>query len=256
MHLITSLTVSESKRLIAKGILKDPRVEKALKEGRVAVVPGTTTGYIMEELLGRFPKGIDEKAFGAVFDKHKFVAGRTLPSGYDGPKLENTLPAILFQGDEIKVMSAGEAAREMKAGDVFIKSVNAINYELDQAGVLIGHPEGGNVGEALGPIAARRILYLHPVGLEKNVCTDLEQAARLVAEDGDGKGPTLWMVPGPLFTEIEALEVLAGVDAVPISSGGVGGAEGAVWLAIFGDQKTLDKAREVIDGVKGEPPFC
>ena len=57
------------------------------------------------------------------------------------------------------------------------------------------------------------------------------------------------------ITEVEALDVLAGVDAVHISSGGVGGAEGAVWLALYGEKEQLDKAQQVIDSVRGEPPF-
>ena len=35
-----------------------------------------------------------------------------------------------------------------------------------------------------------------------------------------------------------------------------GGAEGAVWLALFGDEKQLEKAEGVIASVSGEPGFC
>ena len=38
--------------------------------------------------------------------------------------------------------------------------------------------------------------------------------------------------PGVIFTEIEALHVLTGVEAMHVAAGGVGGAEGAVWLQI------------------------
>ena len=255
MHFIVSLTVSESKRLIAKGIAADKRVANAMGTGRVTVVPGTTNGYVLEELVRSFPEVAWEQAIGPAFDKLKFVAGRTLPHGYHGPKIENSIPAILIHGRKATVMTSREAVEEMESGDVFIKGVNAINYERGQAGVLIGHPKGGNVGDAIGPVIARRICFLHPVGLEKNVCTDLKKATELIDADADGKGPTLWLVPGPIFTEIEALAVLAKAQAVPVSSGGVGGAEGAVWLSVFGDESTLARARECLDEVRGEPPF-
>ena len=47
------LTVSESKRLIAKAVAQTPIVKKALKDGMVIITKGTTTTYVAEELLGR-----------------------------------------------------------------------------------------------------------------------------------------------------------------------------------------------------------
>ena len=41
------LTVAESKRLIAKGVAALPQVQRAMKEGIVAVAPGTTNGYVL-----------------------------------------------------------------------------------------------------------------------------------------------------------------------------------------------------------------
>ena len=140
-------------------------------------------------------------------------------------------------------------------GDVFVKGANALNYERKQAGVLIGHPTGGGVGAAIGTVMARRIRYLHPVGLEKSVPADLNEVAARINRDADGKGPVLWVAPGDIFTEIEALHVLSGVEAVPAGAGGIGGAEGAVWLALFGTKDQLDRTQEAIASVRGERPF-
>jgi hypothetical protein len=243
MHTVTSLTVSESKRLIAKGVAQAKFVKRAMEKGTLAVGSGTTNGYIVEEITG-------EK-----IDKKTFVTGRTLPDGYSGPKLSYEPRDLVIRKGERLETTVKDAIEDMGPGDVVVKGVNAINYERDQAAVLIGHPTGGNVGAALGTIMARRICYLHPAGLEKNVCADLEEVAEALNADPTGKGPTLWVVPGPLFTEIEALQVLADVEAIPVASGGVGGAEGAVWLGLFGTRKELDKAQAVIDSVRGEPPF-
>jgi hypothetical protein len=243
MHRLISLTVSESKRLIAKGVAAKDTVRRALAHGVVAVLPGTTNGYVIEELTGE------------PFDKPRYVAGRTLPSAFAGEKPTNTSPGLVIRQGERLPVKAEEAVAEMGAGDVLIKGVNALNYERRQAGVLIGHPTGGNVGVALGTVVARRIHYLLPVGLEKSVPGDLHETAALINRDSEGKGPTLWVVPGDIFTEIEAIATLTGARAVPAGAGGIGGAEGAVWLAIFGDTDALGRTEELIDSVRGEPPF-
>ena len=77
----------------------------------------------------------------------------------------------------------------------------------------------------------------------------------MINRDARGKVPTLWIVPGDIFTEIEALEVLAGVQAVHVGAGGIGGAEGAVWLALYGTAKQLAAAEELFEKIRNEPPF-
>jgi len=243
MHIVTSLTVSESKRLVGKGVAQADFVRRAMDEGTLAIGSGSTNGYVVEEITG-------EK-----IDKKTFVTGRTMPYGYSGPKLSYTHPDLVIRKGERLNIKAAEALPDMGPGDVYAKGVNAINYERNQAAVLIGHPTGGGVGRALGTILARRIRYLHPVGLEKSVPIDLDEISERLNRDPSGKGPTLWVVPGDIFTEIEALRVLSGVEAIPAGAGGIGGAEGAVWLAMFGSGEQLDKAQEIIESVRGEPPF-
>ena len=67
MRRILSLTVSESKRLISKGVAATDCVQRALETGIVAVLPGTTNGYVIEELTGE------------PFDKLSYVAGGRCP---------------------------------------------------------------------------------------------------------------------------------------------------------------------------------
>ena len=47
MHFVLSLTVSESKRLIAKGVAQTDSVKNALEQGILAVGPGSTNGYVI-----------------------------------------------------------------------------------------------------------------------------------------------------------------------------------------------------------------
>ncbi|MHC4704557.1 MAG: hypothetical protein ACYTFQ_28760, partial [Planctomycetota bacterium] len=62
------LTVSESKRLIAKAVAQMPVVKEALRDGMIIIAKGTTNTYVAEELLGR------KIARGA------YVLGRTYPA--------------------------------------------------------------------------------------------------------------------------------------------------------------------------------
>ena len=67
--------------------------------------------------------------------------------------------------------------------------------------------------------------------------------------------PQLWISQGRIITEIEALAVLAGVEALPMAAGGINGAEGATWFLAWGDEAMLDRCRAIVDSVQGEPPF-
>ncbi len=79
------LTVAESKRLIAKGVVALPSVQRALKDGMIAVAKGTTNAYIVEELLGK------------PIDKPAYTIGVTLPqkmmhtTGFREQKLPNVV---------------------------------------------------------------------------------------------------------------------------------------------------------------------
>ena len=56
-----------------------------------------------------------------------------------------------------------------------------------------------------------------------------------------------------VITEVQALTILAEVRARLVSSGGIGGSEGAVILLIEGYKENLDQAVAIIEGIKGEP---
>ena len=58
-----------------------------------------------------------------------------------------------------------------------------------------------------------------------------------------------------VVTEIQAIELLTGVTAVHVGSGGVAGSEGAVMLALEGEHDVVLKAFELIEAIKGEPQF-
>lgn len=233
------LTVPESKRLIAKGVADMGIVRKALTEGMVAITKGTTNGRVAEEILG-------EK-----IDRGGYITGRVLPSrGARGKIGSASFPdVVLRKGERVDGLSAVDSVAQMKQGDVFIKGCNAVNYQQKLGGILIGHPTGGTIGAVLGTVVARKIHLVLPVGLEKSVYADINEISKKVREDDEyiGSAPTLMPVSGIIVTEIEALEILAGVKAIQISAGGIAGAEGAVWLLIEGEKPQIEDALEIIE---------
>jgi len=58
---------------------------------------------------------------------------------------------------------------------------------------------------------------------------------------------------GLVITEIEALKILAGVEAKHIASGGVGESAGAVVIIIQGEPENVERAFALVESIKGEP---
>jgi len=240
------LTVSESKRLIAKAVAQMLCVREALRRGTVAIGKGSTNAYVVEEILGR------------PIDKAQYLTGNTQPR-HPTKQLthERMGDIVLVDGQELAGAVIVEVVKQMKPGDVFVKGANALSADRSMAGVLIGDPNGGTVGATIGRTYGSRVIRIIPVGLEKTISGDILSAASRIEDAGPSRGgvPTLWPVRGRIVTEIEALELLCGARATHIGSGGINGAEGAVWLLIEGDDAAVDRAGALIDGVQGEPPF-
>lgn len=241
------LTVSESKRLIAKGVAALPAVKKALAEGTVAIATGSTNAYVVEEITGK------------PIEKNKYMTGATLPAGVSAKGLlSRDLPdVVLKNGSPVEGTLTTEAITDMGPGDVFIKGANAVHYQTGRAGVLIGHPTGGTVGAVIGCIVARRITFIVPVGLEKCVAEPIEDVQAFMDGDRESRGavPSLWPVDAQIITEIEALKILTGADVMQSAAGGLAGAEGAVRLVARGTEEQIERAAELAEAIHGEPPF-
>ena len=239
------LTVAESKRLIAKGVAQLEIVRDRLQEGVIMASSGTTNGYIVEELLGE------------AIDKRAYVTGRIKPTRKELHWPTMRADVVLRDGELDPSLDRFTAVDVMGPGDIYVKGANALNYQLGTAEVLVGHPKGGTIGGVIGSIISRKMHLLIPVGLEKEVAFDIDEVARRIAEPDDGveNVTSLFPVRGDIFTEIEALRTLAGVDVVQAGAGGISGAEGAVWLMIDGTEAQVAQALEIVAGVQGEPAF-
>jgi hypothetical protein len=142
----------------------------------------------------------------------------------------------------------------MGPGDIYIKGANALDYINNTVGILIGNPKGGTVGGVLGHLIGKKIELVIPIGLEKLVYADLHDL-HLTASATDSIGPSLWPLTGTIITEIEALEILTGVESILYASGGVAGAEGAVRLLLYGEEHIMKNALKLVESIKGEPRY-
>lgn len=241
------LTVAEGKRLIAKAVVQMPIVQAALKDGMVIVCKGTTNTYVAEELLGRkIPHGA-------------YVYGNVTPQkgGRPMPKVTPVAEVIFVKGQHRPQLTLDAALQQLSPGDVVIKGGNALDYANKTVGVWTGSPTGGTTGKITPALAERKAHLVIPIGLEKLVAGRIEDIAARSVEpvEGEGKLPRMRLLKGNIVTEIEALKILANVDAFQASAGGVGGAEGGVWLVWRGKREDVEKARSIVAGLQGEPPF-
>ncbi len=240
------LTVSESKRLIAKAVAQLPIVKEALDEGTVIVAKGTTNTYVAEELLGK------------TIEHGAYVLGRTFPSEaeQDFGSVESIKEVVLVNGEPVD-LTLGEAVTKLEPGDVVIKGANALNYDKKIAGVIASSPDGGTSGKIVPYVTARKAHLVIPIGLEKQVSGDVVHIADTLREPVESLQwiPSMFPLRGHIVTEIEALELLTGVRVMQMASGGIGGAEGAVRLLIRGTRDEVEKALAVVTEVQGEPPF-
>ncbi len=248
------LTPVAGKRLIAKGMKKYPAIREALRSGTVVIIAGTTNGYVAEELLKETGQAGD-------FEREKFFRGIVLPpageEGEAGKKVaENVLAGdvILEKGRWIRGKTIFDVVDDLREGDVILKGANALDLLHRRTAVHVSSPVGGTIVAALRAVIGRRVRLIVPVGLEKRVPGDLEELAARVNAPGT-EGPRLLPLPGEVFTELEAIEVLSGATAEIISAGGVLGAEGAVRLAVGGGPAKEKRAREVLTPLLEEPPF-
>ena len=243
-HAVVVLLPNESKRLIAIGTKQVPEIQRVLDDGWLIISRGITPAYLLEEITGQTgPKG-------------NYTAGIITQGRLSGVVAEDQVGPWVLRDGQIVETSAPVALGQMAAKDVSIKGANAID-PAGNIGVMAGDGAGGTVGGIWGTLTARGCHWICPVSLERLIPSVID--AHFAA------GNHLWdltmgssaglmpVVTAKAVTEIQALEILTGVTAVHIASGGVAGSEGAVVLALEGDEKTVTEAFELCESVKGEP---
>lgn len=246
MQALFTLTSSESKRLLGKGVAAMPSVQHAREQGYLVVGRGSTNAFVVEELMGR------------RMEKERYVAGQTIRGVLCVLDGEQRSKPITFHRGEPLAIEPGSVVAELKPGDLFIKGANAVD-PFGNVGVLMAGPGGGTMGQFYMALKARGVATIYPVGLEKLI-PSVEEAARfggvLALERSIGCRTGMACVSdGLVITEIEAIDHLFGLKAIHYASGGWGGAEGAVTLVVEGAEREVNRCLDLIEEIKGEPPL-
>jgi hypothetical protein len=237
------LNPSQSKRLIAKGIVGLPQVQEALHEGKIFIARGSTNAYLLEELYKA--AGITE-----TFNKADYAMGQIVPGkaymNWSSNKVR--IPEIILDhGKKVEVTDRAKEVAKFKQGDIVFKGATAIDLK-GVPGVLAGDVSGGTIGSIMGIIQAKGLELICPVGLEKLIFGEFDEIyPEMGIEECEmsAEGFKCGIIPMPFgiaFTEIEALETLFECEVYHVSSGGVGGAEGSVGLLV--DTSSADDEAE------------
>ena len=256
------VTPTEAKRLLSRAVLNLDEVKKALEEGIVIIHPSSTTIFMLEQL------GLE------LHEKRIWVCGHISPKGlcisrgmidtvvgtpgYSDDRYPFDL--IIRRGKLLpfEESALGPVLEEMSSNDVYVKSVNAIDPD-GKVGILIaGRSTGGSIGLVLKKQNQKKFRIIVPVGLEKRIPIALEKAmkASLRLKMAQGIPCDLWKFRGKVITEIEAFWQLCGVEAIPVSAGGLCGAEGCIVWVLEGEEKKVEKAYKLCEEIHGhELPY-
>jgi hypothetical protein len=245
-HALVMLLPRESKRLLARAVLQMPEVKRVLEDGWFVVSRGVTPAYILEELTGQ------------AADKGNSTAGIVTSGRLASVIEEDRLGPWVFKDGDLSETPAPQALGQFRARDVSIKGANAVDHN-GNIGVLAADGAGGTVGGIWGTLTARGSHWLAPVSLERLV-PDVIEAARVCGNHlwdltmGQAAG-LMPIVNAQVVIEIQALEILTGVTATHVASGGVAGSEGAVILSLSGEESVVREAFALLEGIKGEEQF-
>lgn len=253
------LTPAESKKLIAMAICELDSVKTAARQGTIVLHPSSTTYFMVEILTGHKPP-TDVWACGIIVPK-----GACIEMGVGKHMIDKNQPHgpaafpytwVIRQGKVSAGTPLSRILDEMTATDVYVKGVNALD-PAGNVGVLVGNPvEAGTIGLVAESYREKGFNLIFAAGLEKLITVPIKDAAVVAKrrEYAYAMGISVGLFPcpaGTVVTELKAFEILSGAEAIPISAGGLGGAEGAVTLVLRGDESQVGKAIQFAESAKG-----
>jgi hypothetical protein len=261
MRVQVTLTPAESKKLISKALAAMDPMRKAREKGLIVIHPSSTTLFLIEELTGARPEGV--WVCGLVVPKGLCISREVDESGFhdrldakEGKHDIGQFPFawVLEKGVFRRGIALATLLEKMGKGDVYVKGTNAIDPQ-GKVGVLYGSRGAGTIGRVIAASKRKGFTILLPIGLEKLIPTPISQAAKVASRERTdsamGIPVGLMPVPGKAVTEVEAIDILSGTQAVAVAAGGLGGAEGAVTLVIQGADEKVSRALHIVKDVKG-----
>jgi len=241
-----TLTPAESRRLIAQAVVEMDEIKTAMEKAYVVLNGGTSNGYIAQELFGM--RDLKPETFTAGTNSHRLLCIT------DADK-RTPFPIIYHKGEKSSKTLKG-ALEDFHRETVLIKGANAVDPNGNAAVIAAGF-DGGTMGATLGTAVSQGLKYIVPVGLEKLVASVDSCTAYTGAKTYDytiGADFGMFCIPNAVVvTEIEALHILAEVEAVHVASGGIGESAGSVVLIVHGEEAKVKKAISIVESIKGEP---
>ena len=241
MEVQISLTVNESKRLIAKAIVQMPEVKGAFENGKIVLKGGTTVSAICEELVG-----VPLRISGRITEKGTLTAKNS----------DEQLPHSALVENETQINiddTISEIVEGLGREDVIIISGNAMDINGNVA-MMAGAPGGGTPGRAVTGILTQGAHVIIPMGLEKLIPGSIQEAIQAAGREKDlSYGMAVGLIPlvGKVVTEKDAVEILALVSCTVIGKGGIHGGEGSTVMVVKGEKEPVETILEFVEKIKG-----
>ncbi len=250
MKAVFTLTSAESRRLIAKAVVAMPEVKTAWEKAYLLLAGGTTNAFIAQELLD---DASIEPGLCTVGESTDGLLCVTAPAS------RKSFPNVFLKGQAVPEMKLNEALADFHPETVVIKGANAVDMD-GFVGVITSGFDGGTIPRIIGTTTSKGLTWITPVGLEKLVPSVAASAKALggatTIDISMGADPGMYCIANTkIVTEIEAIKQLFDCDAALVCCGGIGGNEGAVTLAVTGEEDKVKALVEYLEAnIKGEPP--
>ncbi|MBQ3104566.1 MAG: hypothetical protein IJC59_01745 [Lachnospiraceae bacterium] len=249
MKVVFTLTSAESRRLIAKAVVRMPQVRTAWEKAYVLLAGGTTNAFVAQELTG--DSSIEPGLCTAGISSDGLLC-------ITDPETRRAYPHVFYKGQPTE-KTMPEGLNDYHQETVVIKGANAVDT-AGNVGIITAGFDGGTVPRILGTVTSKGLTMITPVGLEKLV-PSVPASAKALAGAGHidismGADCGMYCLSNTVVvTEIEAIRILFEAEASLVCCGGVGGNEGAVTLAVDGEEEKLRAMVEYLEEeIKGEPP--
>ncbi len=250
MRIQLVLNVWESKAFIAKAIMNHPDIQEYLATGTIAIGRGITNAFILREFLS----ATENSDFDIDIDN--YVAGVIDGSLWVSHPDTRTPEVVFRQGKP----SIEPIAQSVESCDLIIKGGNALGSDW-VAGVLCAHPQGGTIGSVYSIALSRGIKILVPISIQKTIPLAITE---IISELGGqnnidyARGLPVSLFPiigGEIFSEIEAIDTVATVNAYPIAAGGVYEGAGSSVFEISGPDTEVEKVKKLFNKIKDTKPL-
>ena len=229
-----------ARQLIGRAVAELPQLKRAMVDGRIVVAGSGTTRHVAKALLGEDP---GHAPFSIGWIQGGVFAETPAQNRGPGP--------YLIEHSHVSRGWPGPLLEQFEAGDIYIKSGNAIDTE-GNVGILLGSPVGGGIGSALPIIYARGAELVIPISLTKLVPSVSAAGGKLGQQRlSRATGAPVGYMPvmagfATVITELDALRILYDLTATMVASGGAEDCEGAIVLHVEGGKEKIDELMAAI----------